>query len=80
MLTASILLQPLNPAINLHGTWLNLREIWRMHDAKDHIRKPQDPWLEVEDVMAATLEKNHIDLPDSFFTVNSGFQPKFPPK
>jgi len=51
-----------------------------MHDAKDHIRKPQDPWLEVEDVMAATLEKNHIDLPDSFFTVNSGFQPKFPPK
>jgi hypothetical protein len=36
--------------------------------------------LEVEDAMAVTLKKNGIELPDSFFTVASNFQPKLPPK
>jgi hypothetical protein len=26
------------------------------------------------------LQKNGIELPDSFFTVASGFKPKFPPQ
>jgi hypothetical protein len=54
--------------------------LMRVNDAKDHMKNPKDPWLEVEDVMAATLQKNHIDLPDSFFTVLSNFKLKFPPK
>ncbi len=29
--------------------------------------------------MAVTFQRNHIDLPDSFYTVNNGFQPKLPP-
>jgi hypothetical protein len=52
----------------------------RLYDAKDHETKPNDPRLEVEDVMFSTLKKNHIDLPDSFFTVANGFRPKYPPK
>jgi hypothetical protein len=52
----------------------------RLDDAKDHETKPNDPWLDVEDVMFLTLQKNHIDLPDSFFTVNRGFRPKYPPQ
>jgi len=38
--------------------------------------------LEVEDAMALTFEQNGngFELPDNFFTVASGFKPKFPPK
>jgi hypothetical protein len=49
----------------------------------DLLRQQKDPNarpLEVEDVMDLTLKKNEIELPDSFFTVNSGFRPKLPPK
>jgi len=56
---------------------LNLA-ILRENDAKNAIQHPNDPRLEVEDAMFVTLKKNNIILPDSFFTVASGFQPKFP--
>jgi hypothetical protein len=52
----------------------------RVDDLEDHEKNPKDPWLEVEDVMAITLEKNHIKLPDSFFTVMKDFKPKHEPE
>lgn len=55
-------------------------DIARVADAKNHLKKPNDPRVEVEDAMFLTLQKNHIDLPDSFFTVNSNFHPKLPPQ
>ena len=54
--------------------------ILRENDAKNAISHPEDPRLEVEDVMFSTLRKNHIELPDGFFTVTSGFKPQFPMK
>jgi hypothetical protein len=51
----------------------------RLEDAKNAQKNPKDPRVEVEDVMAATLKKNHIDLPDAFFTVASNFKPKLAP-
>ncbi|HEY4074882.1 MAG TPA: hypothetical protein VGM52_17430 [Herbaspirillum sp.] len=54
--------------------------ILRENDARNAISRPSDPRLEVEDVMFLTLQKNHIGLPDSFFTVNSNFRPKQPLK
>jgi hypothetical protein len=50
----------------------------RLNDAKNAAEHPNDPRLEVEDAMALTLQKNHIDLPDSFYTVNNDFKPKLP--
>jgi len=50
------------------------------NDAQHAIDHPNDPRLEVEDAMFATLDKNHIPLPDSFFTVASNFKPKLPPQ
>jgi hypothetical protein len=52
----------------------------RLDDAKDHEKKPNDPRLEVEDVVILTLHKNNIELPDSFYDVNKNFRPKLPPK
>jgi hypothetical protein len=52
----------------------------RLNDAKNAVEHPNDPRLEVEDAMFLTLQKNHISLPDSFFTVNKNFKPKLPPK
>jgi len=54
--------------------------IFRLNDAKHAEKIPNDPRLEVEDAMFFTLQKNHIDLPDSFYTVASNFHPKLPPK
>jgi hypothetical protein len=54
--------------------------ILRENDARNAISHPSDRRLEVEDVMFLTLRKNHIDLPDSFYTVNASFRPKLPPK
>ena len=51
----------------------------RIFDAETHAKDHNAQRVEVEDAMAITLKKNKIDLPDSFFTVNSDFQPKFPP-
>jgi hypothetical protein len=50
----------------------------RVADAKRAAQNPNAPRVEVEDAMAVTLQKNHIDLPDSFFTVNKNFKPKHP--
>jgi hypothetical protein len=50
----------------------------RLDDAENAAKHPDDPRLEVEDAMFVTLQKNHIDLPDSFYTVASGFKPKLP--
>jgi hypothetical protein len=52
----------------------------RLDDAKDHEKKPNDPRLEVEDVIILTLHKNNIELPDSYYDVNKNFHPKLPPK
>lgn len=52
----------------------------RVTDAKNIANDPHAQRLEVEDAMAVTLKKNGIDLPQSFFTVNSNFRPKLPPK
>jgi hypothetical protein len=52
----------------------------RVADAENSQKNPKDPRVEVEDAMVATLHKNHIDLPDSFFTVNKNFKPKLPLK
>ena len=51
----------------------------RVNDAEHAQEKnPKDPRIEVEDVLFITLKKNHIDLPDSFFTVAKNFKPKYP--
>jgi len=51
----------------------------RVADAKRAAQNPNAPRVEVEDAMAVTLQKNHIDLPDSFFAVNKDFKPKHTP-
>jgi hypothetical protein len=51
----------------------------RVADAKNVIRDPSAQRIEVEDAMAVTLQANHIDLPDAFFTVASKFKPKLRP-
>lgn len=48
----------------------------RLADAKRMAKDPNFRPLEVEDVLALTLKKNGIELPDSFFTVNANFKPK----
>ena len=52
----------------------------READAKRVLSDPNAPRLEVEDALAVTLLKNHIDLPHSFYTVLSNFKPKYPAK
>jgi hypothetical protein len=52
----------------------------RAADADRVLKDPNARRLEVEDAMAVTLKKNGIVLPQSFFTVNSNFHPKLPPK
>ena len=51
----------------------------RAADVRRLEKDPNAARLEVEDAMAGTLHKNGIELPDSFFTVASGFRPKLPP-
>ncbi len=51
----------------------------RVADAENAQKNPKDPRIEVEDAMSVTLKKNGIQLPDSFYTIASGFKPKFPP-
>jgi hypothetical protein len=53
--------------------------ILRVADTENAQKNPNDPRVEVEDAMALTLQKNHIELPDSFFTVASNFKPKHAP-
>ena len=50
----------------------------RVADLKRVQSDPKARRLEVEDAMAVTLKKNGIELPDSFYTVNSNFRPKLP--
>jgi hypothetical protein len=52
----------------------------RVHDLQNQQKKPNDPRLEVEDVIILTLHKNNIELPDSYYDVNKNFRPKLPPK
>jgi len=49
----------------------------REEDAKNVLKDPHSQRIEVEDAMAVTLQKNHIDLPDNFYTVANDFHPKF---
>lgn len=52
----------------------------RLFDVQNVAKNPNAQRLEVEDALGVTLQKNHIDLPDSFYTVMSNFRPKLPPK
>jgi hypothetical protein len=54
--------------------------ILRLDDFKHHEQKPNDPWIEIEDVFSFTMHKNEIELPDAFYDVNKNFRPKLPPK
>jgi hypothetical protein len=56
--------------------------VLRVKDAEIGAKDPNTQRIEVEDAMAMTLQENgnHIDLPDSFFTVASNFKPKLPPQ
>jgi hypothetical protein len=51
----------------------------RAADTKRAASDPNARRLEVEDVMAVTLKKNGVEMPKTFFTVMSNFQPKYPP-
>jgi hypothetical protein len=50
----------------------------REEDAKNVLKKPNSPRIEVEDAMAVTLKKNGIELPDSVFTAGKTFKQKLP--
>jgi hypothetical protein len=52
----------------------------RLADLRNLPKDPRAPPLEVEDAMVVTLKKNNIRLPLGFYTVASGFRPKYPPK
>jgi len=52
----------------------------RLADAQNVAKDPNAQRIEVEDALGVTLQKNHIDLPDSFYTVMSNFRPKHPPQ
>ena len=52
----------------------------RLIDAQNAAKDRNAQRVDVEDALFVTLQKNHIDLPDSFFTVLSNFRPKFPPQ
>jgi hypothetical protein len=52
----------------------------RVEDAKNAEKNPKDQRIEVEDVVAITLEKNGIKLPDKFFDVAKDFKPQYPPQ
>jgi hypothetical protein len=47
----------------------------RLADVQNVAKDPNAQRIEVEDAMAVTLNKNGIELPDSFFTVLSNFKP-----
>jgi hypothetical protein len=52
----------------------------RVFDAKNLAKDPKAQRVEVEDAMAATMKKNGIELPDSFFNVMKDFKPKHSPQ
>jgi hypothetical protein len=52
----------------------------RLADAKRAETDANSPRLDVEDAFAVTLKRNSIELPKTFYTVNSNFRPKLPPK
>ena len=52
----------------------------RLIDAQNVAKDPNAQRVWVEDALGVTLKKNGIELPDSFYTVLSNFQPKFPPQ
>lgn len=48
----------------------------RLADAQNVAKDPNAQRLEVEDAMAFTFHKNGIEVPDTFYTVASDFQPQ----
>jgi len=62
-------------SIGMTEFYLNLA-ILRVSDTENAQKNPKDPRVEVEDAKALTLQKNHIELPDSFYTIASNFEPK----
>jgi len=52
----------------------------RLADAQNMAKDPNAQRIEVEDALGVTLQKNQIDLPDSFYTILANFRPKYPPQ
>jgi hypothetical protein len=52
----------------------------RLADVQNVAKNPNAQRIEVEDALGVTLQKNGIELPDSFFTVLRNFRPKYPPQ
>ena len=53
----------------------------RLADSQRALQDPNAKRVRVEDAMAVMLKKLHgIDLPQAFFTVGGGFEPKLPPQ
>jgi hypothetical protein len=52
----------------------------RLTDAQEVAKDSKALRIEVEDAMAVTLQANHIELPDIFFTVAKNFKPRYPPQ
>lgn len=52
----------------------------RLADLENVQKNPNAPRVEVEDAFAVTMQANHVDLRDGFYTVAKDFKPKFPPK
>ena len=69
-----------NTSIGMNDFMITLAKA-RLADAQRALKDPNAKRIQVEDAMAVMLKKLHgIDLPHSFFTVNSNFKPKYPPK
>ncbi len=69
-----------NTSIGMNEFTITLAKA-RLADAQRALKNPDAKRVHVEDAMAVMLKKLHgIDLPQSFFTVNGNFKPKFPPK
>jgi hypothetical protein len=52
----------------------------RLADVRNHAKDLHAQRIWVEDAMGETLQRNGIEVPNGFFTVNSSFRPKNPLK
>ena len=52
----------------------------RLADAQNVAKDPNAQRIEVEDALCVTLQKNGIEVPDTFYTVLSNFRPRLPLK
>src|ERR1700753_2685685 len=52
----------------------------RLADAQNVAKDPNAQRIEVEDALGVPLQKNGIEVPDTFYTVLSNFRPRLPLK